>query len=63
MAQDMGKTFPETHKSFPPTEDNVYIPSSDGLPGHCDGDHLAPFSNEEFPNEESGEGKGPGNPY
>jgi hypothetical protein len=52
--------FPEKNKSFPPgLEDVFFIPSSEAVGcGHNEGEHLAPFTNEEFPNTESGEGKG-----
>lgn len=60
MAEYM-KTFPEIYtEGKEPSEDNGFIPTSESVGcGHNEGDHLAPFSNEEFPNQESGEGKGP----
>jgi hypothetical protein len=39
--------------------DDSFIGSSRGLPGHTDCEYrLADFSNSEFPNTETGEGKG-----
>lgn len=59
---DYAKTFPEIQAPPMAPEGSVYfIPSSESTGcGHEPGDHLAPFSTEEFPNEESGEGKAPG---
>lgn len=59
---DYTKIFPEVEapEGIEPDESAVgFIPSSEAVGcGHEDGDHLAPFSTEEFPNTESGEGKG-----
>lgn len=58
---EYAKTFPELDSSAgkEPSE-NEFLGSSESVGcGHNDGDHLAPFSTEEFPNQESGEGKGP----
>lgn len=59
---EYSKTFPECDSPIPaPSAGDIgYIGSSESVGcGNEPGDHLAPFSNEEFPNEESGEGKGP----
>lgn len=55
---DYAKTFPETQAAPMSPEGSVpFLPSSESVGcGHMDGDHLAPFSTEEFPNTETGEG-------
>lgn len=56
------KIFPETEAAPMAPEGAVsYIPSSESTGcGHEDSmNRLAPFSNEEFPNSETGEGKEP----
>ena len=59
---EYSKVFPECDAApgMEPEGTVPFLPSSESVGcGHNDGDHLAPFSNEEFPNQESGEGKAP----